>query len=166
LIVRDVRIDELDETARVMKAAYEEYSALLPPGRWQEYQENIMDVRIRLPAADLIVAELKGVIVGAVTLFLKPSGTPESWPADWAGIRLLAVHPRYRGLGIGRAVMDECVRRCRTEGIATIGLHTTEMMAVARKMYEKTGFKRAPEFDFHPTPQTVVMAYRLDLTPS
>jgi ribosomal protein S18 acetylase RimI-like enzyme len=163
LVVRDVRMDELDEAARVMKAAYEEYSALLPPGRWQEYQANIIDVRSRLPVAELIVAEIKGVIVGAVTLFLKPSGTPESWTPGWAGIRLLAVHPDYRGLGIGRALMDECVRRCRAGGIATIGLHTTEMMAVARRMYEKMGFKRAPEFDFHPSPQVVVMAYRLDL---
>jgi hypothetical protein len=37
------------------------------------------------------------------------------------------------------------------------------MMAVARAMYERMGFVRAPEFDFQPAPETVVMAYRLDL---
>lgn len=166
LIIRDARKDELDETGLVMKAAYEEYAAALPSGHWREYEKNIMDVRSRLPAADLIVAEMKGVIAGAVTLFLKPAETPESWPTGWAGIRLLAAHPAYRGLGIGRALMDECVRRAGTRGIETIGLHTTEMMGIARGMYEKMGFKRATEFDFHPSPEMVVMAYRLDLKPA
>jgi ribosomal protein S18 acetylase RimI-like enzyme len=59
--------------------------------------------------------------------------------------------------------MDECVRRCRERGIATIGLHTTETMDIARRMYERMGFVRVPEFDFHPAPGVVVMAYRLDL---
>ena len=150
-----------------MLAAYQQYSSAFPPGRWEDYAQNIRDVRSRLPLGDLIVAELNGVIVGAVTLFLKPAGTPgESWPPDWSGIRLLAVHPDYRGLGVGRALMDECVRRSRAKGLKTIGLHTTEMMAIARAMYEKMGFKRVPEYDFHPAPNISVMAYRLELAAS
>ena len=47
--------------------------------------------------------------------------------------------------------------------VPTLGLHTTEKMSVARGMYERMGFVRVPEFDFHPAPQVVVMAYRLDL---
>jgi len=62
-------------------------------------------------------------------------------------------------------LMEECIRRCRKQGIATIGLHTTEMMDVARRMYEKMGFVRVPELDVHPGPGVVVMAYRLDLKP-
>jgi hypothetical protein len=30
-------------------------------------------------------------------------------------------------------------------------------------MYERIGFERIPEFDFHPAPDTTVFAYRLDL---
>lgn len=59
--------------------------------------------------------------------------------------------------------MDECIRRCRERGIKTIGLHTTDIMEVARAMYERMGFERVPEFDFHPASHIVVMAYRLDL---
>jgi hypothetical protein len=36
-------------------------------------------------------------------------------------------------------------------------------MAVARNLYEAMGFERAPEFDFHPEPDVVVMAYRFDI---
>ena len=59
--------------------------------------------------------------------------------------------------------MDECLRRSRLRGARYLGLHTTELMAVARGMYERMGFVRAPEFDFQPGPGVNVMAYRLDL---
>jgi ribosomal protein S18 acetylase RimI-like enzyme len=120
-----------------------------------------------LSESKLIVAELDGQLAGMVTLYLDAEHSSQGgWPRGWASIRLLALHPDYRGRGIGHALMEECIRRCRDQGIATIGLHTTEMMDVARRMYEKIGFVRAPEFDFYPRPGVVVMAYRLDLKPS
>jgi GNAT superfamily N-acetyltransferase len=164
LIVRQARSDELDQVALVLKAAYQEYEKTLPPQAWESYLEDIMDVRSRLPEAELIVAELNGRLAGTVTLNLNSSESADSvWPKGWAGLRLLGVHPAYRGYGVGRALMDYCIRRCRELGIKTIGLHTTTFMEVARGMYERMGFVRMPQYDFHPRPGTVVMAYRLDL---
>jgi GNAT superfamily N-acetyltransferase len=162
LRLRDARSEELDRVALLLRDAYREYEKLMPPDAWGYYLEDIMNVRGRLGAADLIVAELDGELAGTVTLYLTHSAD-SGWPAGWAGVRLLAVHPAYRGRGIGRALMDECVRRCRGRGINTIGLHTTMMMEVARGMYERMGFVRVTEYDFHPRPEVVVMAYRLDL---
>jgi GNAT superfamily N-acetyltransferase len=162
LRLRDARPDELDRVALLLRDAYLEYEKFLPRDAWEYYLNDIMNVRGRLGAADLIVAELGGELAGSVTLYLKPSGEA-GWPAGWAGVRLLAVHPSCRGRGIGRALMDECIRRCRQRGIVTLGLHTTMMMEVARGMYERMGFVRIPEYDFRPRPETVVMAYRLDL---
>lgn len=71
--------------------------------------------------------------------------------------------PEARGLGIGRALTLECLRRARRLGAATVGLHTTDWMHVAQKMYERTGFRRAPELDFRHVSEVNVKAYRLDL---
>jgi ribosomal protein S18 acetylase RimI-like enzyme len=164
LIIRDAHAGELDEVARLIVDSYRQYQQYLPPPRWQWYVEDMMNVRGRLDQSELIVAEEEGHLAGAVTLFLKGSKSAlEGWPQGWASIRLLAVHPAFRSRGVGQALMDECVRRCRRLGVLTIGLHTTEYMEVARRMYERMGFKRAPEYDFHPEPGAVVMAYRLDL---
>jgi ribosomal protein S18 acetylase RimI-like enzyme len=165
LLIRDARSEELDEVSLLMKDAYLEYRDSFPPERWKSYLENVMDVRSRLSVSELIVAELNGgKVVGAVTLYLDASRSlQEGWPPGWAGIRLLAVHPAYRGRGIGHALMEECIRRCRKQHIKTIGLHTASIMDIARKMYERMGFVRAPEYDFHPRPGTVIMAYRLQL---
>lgn len=163
-VLRDARPEELDEVARILKRAYLQYSKSMPPDAWKSYLEDIMDVRSRLAKSELIVAELDGKLAGAVTLYAdKRSSSHGLWPAGWAAIRLLAVGPAFRGHGIGRELMEECIRRCRSKGIHTIGLHTSEMMAVAMKMYERMGFQRVPEFDFHPAPGVVVKAYRLDI---
>jgi len=37
------------------------------------------------------------------------------------------------------------------------------MMRVAMRMYERMGFVRAPDLDFHPDPSVAVKAYRLEL---
>jgi ribosomal protein S18 acetylase RimI-like enzyme len=162
LLIRDARSEELDEVSLLMRDAYLEYRDSFPPERWKSYLENIMDVRGRLSVSELIVAELRGKVVGAVTLYLDGSRSlQEEWPPGWAGIRLLAVHPAFRSQGIGRALMVECICRCQKKHIKTIGLHTASIMNIARKMYEGMGFVRAPEYDFHPRPGTVVMAYCL-----
>jgi hypothetical protein len=40
------------------------------------------------------------------------------------------------------------------------------MMQAALRMYERMGFVRAPELDFHPAPGVTVQGYRLDLKES
>jgi ribosomal protein S18 acetylase RimI-like enzyme len=135
----------------------------MPREVFQSYLEDIVDVRSRLTDSELLVAELDGRLAGTVTLYLHSAAESRVWPEGWASVRLLGVLPDYRQRGIGRALMEECIRRSKKEGIRTLGLHTTEAMATAKKMYESMGFARMPEFDFHPRPGVVVMAYRLDI---
>ena len=162
--IREAQTEELDEVSRVIGSSFEEYAASVPASAFEAYLKDIMDVRSRLSFTELLVAEDQGQVVGSVTFY--PDGSrygEDVWPDGWAGLRLIAVQPESRGLGIGRALAQECIRRSRQRGIPTLGLHSTEAMWVARGMYERMGFIRVPEFDFHPTSRTTVVAYRLDL---
>jgi N-acetylglutamate synthase-like GNAT family acetyltransferase len=162
LLIRNVRLEEIKEVSALLGEAYQQYENLIRPEAWKHYQEDIVDVCSRLDESDLIVAERDGRLVGCVTLYLDAErAMPGVWLADSAVIRLLAVHPAYRNRGIGRALMEECISRCRQANIKVIGLHTTEIMDIARQMYERMGFARVPESDFHPAPNVTVMAYRL-----
>lgn len=162
LQIRDARPDELDRVAELLKRAFQQYQSAIPAEVWQGYAQDLIDVKGRLAESEQIVAELGGRLVGAVTLYVK-SAAEMGWPEGWAGVRLLAVDPAYRGRGIGRALMDECVRRCRQEGLNAIGLHTARMMKYAERLYRSMGFRRVPAYDHHPAPGVVVMAYRLKL---
>ena len=163
-LVRDAGVDDLDQVSLLIRDAYQEYQANFSPEVWEGYARDIMDVRSRLDTSELILAENSGRLVGAVTFYPNTSPSDQGgWPAGWTGIRLLAVHPDARGMGIGRVLMDECVSRSRLREATALGLHTTELMGVARGMYERMGFVRVPEYDFQAGPEVVVMGYRLDL---
>lgn len=164
--IRDAELDELDEAIRVVLSAYQEYATAMPPDAWAMYSENIRDARSRLEESDLILALQDGIITGSATFYPKDKrGTNLVWPPHWTGIRLVAVRPESRGQGIGKALVEECIRRSREQGATAVGLHTTPLMSVAAAMYERMGFARVPEFDFHPRPEMTVKAYRLLLTP-
>ena len=162
--VRDAGVEDLDQVSLLIRDAYQEYQANFSPEVWERYARDIMDVRSRLDTSELIVAENSGRLVGAVTLYPNTSPSDQGgWPAGWTGIRLLAVHPDARGMGVARVLMDECLRCSRLLSATALGLHTTELMGIARGMYERMGFVRVPEYDFQAGPEVVVLGYRLDL---
>jgi predicted N-acetyltransferase YhbS len=165
LKIRDARSEDRDAARKITLSAFEQYAAVMPPPRWQGYRENILATLTEIAPAQHIVAEKEGVIIGSVLLY--PPGTafstPDEGPLTCPEVRLLAVAPEARGQGIGTALMKECIRRARRLGTACLNLHTTDMMKVAMRMYERMGFVRAPELDFHPDPSVTVKAYRLEL---
>jgi len=164
--MRDALEGDREAARKVTLAAYEEYAKRMPPGLWEGYRKNIVASLDEKGSAQHIVAEYAGEIVGSVLLY--PSGAS----AYGAGVeesaalpemRLLAVHPVMRGQGIGTALTRECVQRAQRAGAWALGLHTTDLMQTAKQMYERMGFVRAPELDFHPTENTVIKGYRLSL---
>lgn len=162
IVLSDATSEELDEAAKVMVRAYEEYAPQLPPGMWKEYRKDIQDVRGRLPDSELVVAKHDGTIVGAVTYYPRRND-PEGRPTDHSGVRLLAVAPSSRGKGIGRLLTEECIARSRENGAASLLLHNMEMMSVAAGLYERMGFVRVPDLDHHIRSDSIVKAYRLTL---
>ena len=165
LKIRGARSEDRDAARKITLSAFQQYAALMPPPRWEGYRENILATLTEVAPAQHIVAEKEGVILGSVLLY--PPGTafstPDEGPLTCPEVRLLAVAPEARGQGIGTALMKECIRRTRRLGAGCLNLHTTDMMQVAMRMYERMGFVRAPELDFHPDPSITVKAYRLEL---
>lgn len=80
------------------------------------------------------IAEIDGENVGSVCLVKKS--------ATIAKLRLLIVDRRARGLGIGRRLVDECVRFARHAGYRKITLWTHGQLTAARAIYARAGFVR------------------------
>ena len=165
IIVRNAEPQEHDAVAQVILKSYEEYGPQLPTDAWEQYSSNILDVGSRMAESELFVAVQNEKFVGSATFYPTYMARVNSgWPQDWTGIRLVAVLPDYRGQGVGKAIMDECIRRSRDQGAQAVALHTTPYMSLAQGMYERMGFVRIHEYDFHPRPDLTVMAYKLDVS--
>ena len=87
------------------------------------------------------IAERDGVPVGAV-MIVKQSKTV-------AKLRLLHVERAARGLGIGKRLIDKCIRFSRAAGYEKITLWTQANLLAARHLYKTAGFACVAEERHH-----------------
>ena len=79
------------------------------------------------------IAERDGECVGSVFVVRETE--------EIARLRLLLVEPKFRGQGLGRKLVEECIGFSRRAGYLKLRLWTQSILHSARGIYEHTGFR-------------------------
>lgn len=87
------------------------------------------------------IAERDGIRVGGV--FMAKASD------EVAKLRLLHVEAEARGLGIGKRLVEECIRFSRRAGYRKITLWTQSILNAARHIYQQAGFQVVREEQHH-----------------
>ena len=153
--VRRVNQNEYEHLGKLIVTAYEQLPGMPSKAEQPDYYLMLHDVetRERTPTIEILVAVTpENDLLGGITFIgdVKHynSGGAASSNLDCSGIRLLAVKPEARELGVGKALTRACIQRAKEIGTSQVILHTTKSMQVAWKMYENMGFIRSPDLDF------------------
>ncbi len=135
-------------------------SHMLPDDPYFDY---LRDVAERAAGSVVLAARNNGKVVGSVAWCEPGSEVAELAMPGEGEFRTLAVDPEAEGGGAGRALVQACIDRAREAGCDALVLSSALWMTRAHGLYERMGFVRVPERDWNPTPDTRLLAFRLEL---
>ena len=154
-IVRNARPAEFEEIGKLMVLVYSQLEGFPKESEQPNYYKmltNIGELTNKLETGLLVAVSNEDKIAGAVVYFSDMkyygSGGTATKELNASGFRLLAVDPLTRGYGIGKLLVNECIRKAKDKRLSQVVIHTTMAMQTAWKMYQNLGFIRSEDLDF------------------
>ncbi|MDE4542503.1 ribosomal protein S18-alanine N-acetyltransferase [Thermoanaerobacterium sp. R66] len=95
------------------------------------FESFVMEVT-KNSCAHYIVAEVDGKVAGYGGFWVV---------VDEGHITNIAVHPDFRGQGVGSAIVEGLIELAKTKGITSMTLEVRESNLVAQSLYKKYGFR-------------------------
>lgn len=121
ITIRRMDIEDLD---RIMEIEIESFTTPWPRNSFLlEITKNQL--------SRYIVAEIDGLVVGYGGIWLI---------IDEGHITNIAVDKRYRGLGVGKRIIEGLIELCKDSGITAMTLEVRKSNIIAQNLYRRYGF--------------------------
>lgn len=105
---------------------------------------------------------------GVAFFVIRHDGTPAGcgglklFGTEYAEVKRMYVRPKFRGLGLGRLMLNHLADYSRRHGVTLLRLETGIHQVEAISLYERYGFQRIPPFgDYREDP--VSLCYEMSL---
>jgi len=147
---------EIKEDIELVKTLFVEYADSLGFDlAFQDFQEELANLPgdYASPAGCLLLAKYKDQPAGCVAL--------RTLAGEICEMKRLYVRPRFRGLGIGKALAEAVIEKARRIGYARMRLDTIPSMEAARALYVSLGFREIESYRYNPIEGAVFMELSL-----
>jgi putative acetyltransferase len=107
-------------------------------------------------SVDKLVRE--GVVFFVMRYEEKPAGCGgiKLFGTEYGEVKRMFVRPVYRGLGLGKAILDRLAEHARERKVNLLRLETGIYQTEAIGLYERNGFQRRPPFgEYKENPLTI-----------
>jgi ribosomal protein S18 acetylase RimI-like enzyme len=157
--IREAMPHDWETALGVLHAVYvgEAYST------WERVQASMTREKLEGQGAFLVAMDEAESIMGATILLAPGSPLHQVAIAGEREFRMLGVSREARGLGACEALVRACIDRAQAEGASGLVLWTQPTMKDAHRLYERTGFLRAPDRDELDPRGFMRLVYRCDL---
>jgi ribosomal protein S18 acetylase RimI-like enzyme len=98
------------------------------------------------PRGALLLATVNGTLAGCCAL--RPLDSVDY--ANASEMKRLFVRPQFRGLGLGRLLVERILDEARSNGFTSVLLDTLHDMEAARSLYAELGFEEIAPYYFNP----------------
>jgi ribosomal protein S18 acetylase RimI-like enzyme len=145
LLVQAVDAGDLDAVRLLIR----EYAAVLKVDLcFQQLDEELdgLPWEYAPPRGSLLLATVYGELAGCCAL--RPLDGVDY--ADACEMKRLYVRPQYRGMGLGRRLVESMLDQARQADYACVLLDTLSDMEAARALYDDLGFKAIPPYYYNP----------------
>lgn len=132
-----------------MRTLFQEYAAALNVDLcFQQFAEELAGLPwdYAPPRGCLLIARVAGNLAGCCAL--RPLDNVDY--ADACEMKRLYVRPQYRGLGLGRRLVEAILDQARQSDYGCVLLDTLNDMEAARALYDDLGFEDIPPYYFNP----------------
>ena len=134
LIIRNLKLDDKPEWVKLWRSYLEYYSTSLSDEIYHQTFSRLLD--LNLPEQNGLIALEDDKPVGIVHFIYHP----HNWRIeDVCYLQDLYTDPNFRGLGIGRSLMEAVYEAADANNTPTVYWLTEEFNKTARQLYDRIG---------------------------
>lgn len=134
--IRPIQATDNAAMAAIIRKSLEEFGAAKPGTVYFDAStDHLFELFQSVPASAYFVAVKNGILLGGAGIF-PTQGLPE----DTCELVKMYLAPAARGLGLGRFMINQCLKKAEENGFHSVYLETMPELKKAVSVYEKFGF--------------------------
>lgn len=134
--IRLIQATDNPHIAKIIRTALTEFGANKPGTVYYDESTDHLYELFQTPNSFYLIAEVEGKVVGGCGIY-----PTEGLPAGTVELVKMYIDSNYRGIGLGRLLIQKSIDKAKEMGFTQIYLESLPELNKAVSVYEKFGFE-------------------------